>query len=200
MSYKILRPIAILILFFFSWTFLGIYNLAYAIDKQLSQSSLNQPKEQRPEERFEKSIRDVEDTINNLKKVKTHEELINEKDSLRAKRQEIEGHDTEIKRQFQDTEEKIKGLPDEIKQRHKDFVKRYEENLNILRRNLDDIEKAETKSEIDSVTEKIKTHLEKTRPPSKHIPLDPNKLPHRKAEPTKKKPRIKKEDFEKELG
>ena len=202
MSYKILRPIAILILFFFSWTFLGIYNLAYAIDKQLSQSSLNQPKEQRPEEGFEKSIKEVEDTINNLKKVKTHEELINEKDSLRAKRQEIETQDIEIRRQFQDTEKKLKdaGLSPEILDRHNKIVKHYEDNINELRRNLDDIEKAETKNEIDSVTEKIKTHLEKTRPPSKHIPLDPNKLPHRKAEPTKKKPRIKKEDFEKELG
>lgn len=193
MSYKILRPIAVIVLFFFSWTFLGIYNLAYAIDKQISQSALaaNQPKKQRPEEKLQKGIEDIIQTIERVKKVKTHEELQGEKDNLRAKRQEIEGHDTEIKKQFAETEEKIKNLPDEIKQRHKDFVKRYEENLNILRRNLDEIEKAETKNEIDSVTEKIKAHLEKVRPPSRHTPLDPNKLPHRKAEPTKKKPRLK---------
>ncbi|MEK6656407.1 MAG: hypothetical protein AABY58_03100 [Nitrospirota bacterium] len=59
MSYKILRPIAIIVLFFFSWTFLGIYNLAYAIDKQLSQSALNQPREQKPEEKLQKGVEDI---------------------------------------------------------------------------------------------------------------------------------------------
>jgi transglutaminase-like putative cysteine protease/cell wall-associated NlpC family hydrolase len=193
---RILRVISTIVLALFIWTFCGIFEIAYAIDKQLSQSSLNQPKEQRQEEKFEKSIKDIEEITERLKKVQTHEEREAEKEGLRTKRQEIEGHDVEIRSQFAETEEKIKNLPDAIKQRHKDFVKKYEENLNILRRNLDDIEKAETKSEIDAVTEKLKAHLEKTRPPSRHIPLDPNKLPHRKAEPTKKKPRLKKEDFE----
>jgi murein DD-endopeptidase MepM/ murein hydrolase activator NlpD len=201
MGYKILRPVAILVLFFFSWTFLGIYNLAYAISNSSElrvQSS--ESKAQRPEEKLQKGIEDITQTIERVKKVKTHEELINEKERLRTKRQEIEGNDEEIKKQFAETEQKIKGLPDEIKQRHKDFVKKYEENLNTLKRNLDDIEKAETAEEVKVEVEKAKTFLEKVRPPKKHIPLDPNKLPHRKAEPTKKKPRIKKEDFEKEAG
>jgi transglutaminase-like putative cysteine protease len=193
MEHRFLRLIAITVIFFFSWTFLGIYNLAYAIDKQISRSSLttNQPKEPKPEEKLQRDIEDITQTIERVKKVKTHEELQGEKDSLRAKRQEIEGHDAEIRKQFADTEEKIKNLPDEIKQRHKDFIKKYEENLNILKRNLDDIEKAETSEEVKVEVEKVKTFLEKVRPPTRHIPLDPNKLPHRKAEPTKKKPRTK---------
>lgn len=186
----LLRLIALTVLFFFSWTFLGIYNLAYAIDKQLSQSSLNQPKEQKPEEKLQKGIEDITQTIERVKKAKTHEELQGEKENLRQKRSEIEGHDAEIRKQFTETEEKIKGLPDEIKQRHKDFVKKYEENLNILRRNLDDIEKAETAEEVKVEVEKAKTFLEKTKPPSKHKPLDPNKLPHRTPEPVKKEPRL----------
>jgi hypothetical protein len=198
---RALRVISTIVLALFIWTFCGIFEIAYAVSNS-SELRVQSPesKTQRPEEKLQKGIDDITQTIEKVKKLQTHEELQNEKERLRTKRNEIETQDIEIKRQFQETEEKIKNLPDEIKQRHRDFIKRYEDNLSELKKNLDDIEKAETKSEIDTASEKIKTHLEKIKPPSRHMPLDPNKLPHRKAEPTKKKPRIKKEEFEKELG
>ncbi len=52
-----------------------------------------------------------------------------------------------------------------------------------LKNNIDNIEKAKTKAEVDSAIEMTKAHLEKAKPPKRHVPLDPNKLPHRAAEP-----------------
>ncbi|MEK6598710.1 MAG: hypothetical protein AABY52_00005 [Deltaproteobacteria bacterium] len=46
---------------------------------------------------------------------------------------------------FKATEDKIKDLPQEIKQRHRDFVKKYEENLNTLKTNLNAMDKAKTR-------------------------------------------------------
>ena len=65
--------------------------------------------------------------------------------------------------------------------------------------NLEAVEKAKTEVEEDREVEKIRKFLEKIKPPKKHIPLDPNKLPHRTAKP-KKKPRLKKEEFHKDSG
>ncbi|MBI3354247.1 MAG: hypothetical protein HY034_05100, partial [Nitrospirae bacterium] len=52
----LLRLIAVTVLFFFSWTFLGIYNLAYAIDKQIQQSAISaqQSREPKPEEKLQR--------------------------------------------------------------------------------------------------------------------------------------------------
>ena len=44
--------------------------------------------------------------------------------------------------------------------------------------------------EFKNAIEKTKAFLEKVKPPKKHIPLDPNKLPHRTAEPVWKEPRL----------
>jgi len=83
--------------------------------------------------------------------------------------------------------------------RHPDFQsysKNYEDNLNELKTNLDAIEKHSAKSiELSEAIEKTKQFLEKVKPPKKHVPLDPNKLPHRTAEPVFKEPRLKPEEF-----
>jgi YHS domain-containing protein len=54
-----------------------------------------------------------------------------EKEKLKTKKTEIESLDAEIRKQFKETEEKIKDLsrydrdmPDVIKQRHRDFVRK----------------------------------------------------------------------------
>ena len=47
--------------------------------------------------------------------------------------------------------------------------------------------------------EKAKKHLQRVKPPKKHIPLDPNKLPHRTPKVEKREPRLKKEDFERDF-
>jgi uncharacterized membrane-anchored protein YhcB (DUF1043 family) len=189
MSHKVFKPISIIVLFSFLWTFGGFCEIAYAF-KSSSQHTVDssQEKTKRPEEKFEKAIEDIEKILSGrLSDVSIQQEI---KGNLKTKKAEIENLDIEIRKQFRETEEKIKDLPEEIKQRHKDFVKHYEDNLNELKANLEAIDRATTKGEVDSAIEKAKAHLEKVKPPKKHIPLDPNKLPHRTAEPVWIEPRL----------
>jgi len=128
-------------------------------------------------------------------KMRDNEAIDEEEKEIEKQESEIEQQDAEIRKRFRETEEKIKDLPDEIKRRHRDFVEKYEENLKALRTNLKDIKKARTRPEKQEAHRKAKDFLEKVKPPTRHTPLDPNKLPHRTAEPTKRKPRLKKEEF-----
>jgi hypothetical protein len=191
MNLKVFKPIVVIVLFSFLWTFGGLFDIAYAFKNSPQPSAVShQSKPQKPEERFQRTIDDIEKTL-----ADTVTDTDTKKDKLRIKKLEVESFDTEIRKQFKETEDKIKDLPEEIKQRHRDFVRKYEENLNTLRTNLDDIEKAKTKDEKEQAHKRTKEFLEKTKPPKKHIPLDPNKLPHRTAEPTEKKPKTKPEEF-----
>jgi len=199
-----IRVISVIILFFFCWTFGGIFDIvafaaadskqAAGSSKQLTSqsSSQTQPNTPKPEERFQKTIDDIEKILTD-----TSTDTDTKKNKLKTKRSEIEGLDTAIKKQFSDTERflKEKGLPPEILERHYKFVRHYEDNLNELKTNLDAIDNAKTKSETDAAISRAKAHLEKVKPPKKHIPLDPNKLPHRTAEPIFIEPRTSPEQF-----
>ncbi len=180
-----LKVISIIVLAFFLWTFGGGFEIAYAAknSSQHTVDSSQQTKKQKPEEKFQKAIEEIVQTVQKVQAVQTDKERENEKQKLKTKKTEIENLDVEIRKQFRETEEKIKDLPEEIKQRHRDFVKHYENNLKELNANLDAIDKAKTKEETDTAINKAKAHLEKVKPPKKHIPLDPNKLPHRTVEP-----------------
>ncbi len=176
-----IKIISIVVLVFFTWTFGGGVEVAYAVkDSDNLQVASSKSKELRPEEKLQKAIGDITNTIEDVGKIGRLED--EKKGKLKTKKTEIEGLDVEIKKQFKETEEKIKDLPEVIKQRHRDFVKKYENNLNELKVNLNAIGKAATKAKADAAIEKTKTHLEKVKPPKKHIPLDPNKLPHRNPE------------------
>ncbi|MFZ3137777.1 MAG: hypothetical protein WA126_10355, partial [Thermodesulfovibrionales bacterium] len=198
----IIRIISIVVLIFFTWTFGGAFDIAYAI-KNSSQHTAGgsqgnptkitqQAKTQKPEEKFQKAIDDIEAVFNDPA-IDTN----TRKNKLKAKKSEIEGLDVDIKKQFAETEKKLKneGLPPEILERHYSFVKNYDKNLNELRNNLDQIGKGKDKSETDTAIEKTKKFLEKVKPPKKHKPLDPNKLPHRTMEPVFTDPRTSPEQF-----
>ncbi len=197
---KPVKTISIIVLAFFLWSFGGVFDIAYAItDSSKFQVASFKLKEQKPSEKFEEAlekIREAEERTH--KKIQKGEDTEKEETEVRIQKTEIEKHDIEIKKQFKETEEKIKSLPEEIKKRHTDFVKKYEDNLNELKTNLDDIEKAKTKEGKRLAHKKTKEFLEKTKPPKKHKPLDPNKLPHRTAEPIFKEPRTKPEEFKTE--
>jgi len=210
MDFRFTRPIRIIsltALFFFCWTFGGIFDIvAFAAtdskqsagsSKQLTSqsSSQTQPKIPKPEEKFQKTIDDIEKILND-----TSTDTDTKKNKLKTKRSEIEGLDTAIKKQFSDTERflKEKGLPPEILDRHYKFVKHYEDNLKELNNNLAAVDKSTTKTEADAAISRARAHLEKVKVPSKRVPLDPNKLPHRTAEPVWKDPRTKPEEFQKD--
>jgi len=205
-----LRTIATVVLSFFIWTFGGVFDIAYAIksDQQSAPSGrrtkgdqhpkpgTQTPGEKRPEEKFQKTIEDIDSIIDDQKSAYGDQQKTKKnKDKLKGKKTETEALDMEMQKQFKETEEKIKDLPKEIQQRHKDFVKSYDKNMNELQANLDAIDKAKTKEETDAAIEKTNAHIEKTKPPKKHQKLDPNKLPHRTEEPVWKEPRTKPEEF-----
>ena len=206
MDFRYNRPIRIVsltVLFFFCWTFGGIFDIvAFAAtdNKQATNSNQrsaissqsSQPKPQKPEEKFQKTIEDITQIVNDVST-----DTDTKKNKLKTKRSEIEGLDTAIKKQFSDTERflKEKGLPPEILERHRNFVKHYEDNLKELNDNLDAIDKSRTKSEADAAISRARAHLEKVKAPSRHVPLDPNKLPHRTAEPVWIEPRTSPEQF-----
>lgn len=193
MNHKLLKSLAIIVLFFFLWTFAGICNFAYAVDNLKDPPPLNQSSQTpKAEERFQKVTEDIGQILEDLS-IDTN----TKKAKVKTKKEEIESLDGEIRNQFAETEKKLKdaNLPEEILQRHYKFVKHYEDNLNELKGNLDAFEKAGTEVWAD----KIKAHLERVKPPKKHIPLDPNKLPHRTQKLERKEPRLKKEDFEKDF-
>ena len=133
----IAKIISATVLFFFLWSSGGIFNLAYAAAEGGKQPSVlsGQQKTKTAEEKFQESLDRLRDGVDK-----------EDASKLKTERAEIETLDVDIKKQFRATEDNIKNLPDVIKQRHKDFVKKYEENLNTLKTNLNEIEKAKTKT------------------------------------------------------
>ncbi|HDQ03212.1 MAG TPA: hypothetical protein ENN23_01355, partial [Deltaproteobacteria bacterium] len=198
MRHRILKALAFVVLFFFIWTsggLFGLCNIAYAAMRDNQKQSAHRKQEQRPEEKFQQAVEDIKTII--------HDKLAdNEKRGrLKAKINEIESFDSEIKSQFAATEKRLRqaGLPQEILQRHYNFVKHYEDNLKELRTNLDAADKTKTKEEFSARMQKVKTHLEKVAPPRRHKPLDPNKLPHRISDIKRKEPRTKPSEFLKDI-
>ena len=200
-----LRIISAILVFLHAWVFAGGYSTAYAIksDQQAANSTqqgqgditppnhhMPQGEGKKPEEKLGKDMEDIE---NILKDDKSDHET--KKQKIKTKKADIDADDIEIKKQFKDTEEKIKHLPGEIWKRHQDFVKKYDDNLTTLKTDLDDIENAKTDKEKELAQKKAKDFIEKVKPPRKHQKLDPNKLPHRTEEPVFKEPRTKPEEF-----
>lgn len=67
------------------------------------------PREKRFEEKFSKAIEDIDDILRDDKA--DHE---TRKHRIRSKKAEIYSHDIEIRKQFSDTEAKIKDLPEDV--------------------------------------------------------------------------------------
>jgi hypothetical protein len=194
-----LRIISSVVLCFFAWSFGGGFDIVAfaATTGQKTQGSIHQQsKTAKPEEKFQKAVENLYETLADPSK-----DTDAKKTKAKNKKAEIETLDVDIKKQFADTEKtlKDKGLPSEIIERHRKFVRHYEDNLAELMSNLNNIEKARTIAETDAEIEKAKAHLAKVKPPKKHKPLDPNNLPVRAPEePVFKEPRTKPEQFQKE--
>jgi transglutaminase-like putative cysteine protease len=196
MDYRFSRVFRIIcsgVLFFFLWTF-ELSGIAYAI-KNDQQPTAKSSSKSKPEKRSGKNIEDIDDILKSTADTET------KRNKVKAKNAEIEADDVEIRKTFSSTERtlKEKGLPLEILERHRKFVKKYDDNYRELQTNLSAIDKAKTKAEADSEIEKAKAHLAKVKPPKKHKPLDPNNLPFRAPEePVFKEPRTKPEQLQKE--
>lgn len=177
-----LRIISTIVLAFFFWTSGGGVQIAYAFKggSGLLVTTGDEKKNRKHEEKLQKTLEEIEGILTDART-----DTGTKKDKIKTKKGEIDSLDADIKKRFQETEKKLydEKLPLEIVERHYKFVRHYEDNLKELKNNIDNIEKAKTKAEVDSAIEMTKAHLEKAKPPKRHVPLDPNKLPHRAAEP-----------------
>jgi transglutaminase-like putative cysteine protease len=194
------RIVSAISLCFYIWTFGGGVTIAQAAKdaprRAQAKRAIKQG-EKTPEHRFAKVTEDIQSALSD-----SEVDLAAKKQRIRARKAEIEALDTEIRKQFAETEKRLKKakLPDKILKRHRDFVKHYEDNLNELKANLDSVEKAKDEKAALKAIEKARKHLKRVEAPKKHQPLDPNNLPFRTRKPTKKKPRLKKEEFERDFG
>jgi len=99
------KLLAIIVLVLFSWTFAGVFQVAYAIDN-LPQTSNNTHSSRTPksEERFQKAIEEIGEI---LEDPSTGREAKAAK--VKEKKAEIENLDTEIRKQFAETEKKLQN-------------------------------------------------------------------------------------------
>jgi hypothetical protein len=192
------RIIAAVVVCFFTWTSGGVFPLAHAAVDAVKKGKEEpaRKKGESPEERFQKATDDLREALAD-KKV----DLRKKKELLKLKKAEIEAVDPEIKKEFAETEKRLKAvnLPPEIMERHRRFVKHYDDNLAELKGSIDRVEKARDNKKAETEMEKVGMFLEKTKAPSRHHKLDPNNLPFRQPKAIKREPRMNKEEFEKEL-
>src|SRR6266545_2649272 len=192
------KTIAAVVLCFFTWTSGGVFSVAHAAQDAVKKEKAKeqQKRAEGPEERLAKTTEELQEALADSKA-----DIETKKQRLKAAKTEIEALDPEIRKQFAETEKKLKDakLPDEILQRHYKFVKHYDDNLAELKGNIDRIEKAKDKAEAEAGIEKAVKHLKKVKAEKKHKPLDPNNLPHRQRKAKKLEPRLNKEEFERDI-
>ncbi len=192
------RIIAAVVLSFFTWTSGGVFSVAHAATTAVKKAKTEAPakKSEGAEERFAKLTEEL--TTELLDSKTSHE---HKKQRLTSRKGELDTLDADIRKQFAETEKKLKNakLPSEILTRHQKFVKHYDDNLAELKGNIDRVEKAKGKDEVETEIEKTRQHLAKVKAPSHHNKLDPNNLPHRQPKALKREPRLKKEEFDKDL-
>jgi len=192
------RIIAVIVICFFTWTSGGVFSVAHAAVEAVKKSQPQVPAKgtESAEERFAKLTEELTAELGDPKK--NHEQ---KKQRLLSARGEIDSLDGEIRKQFADTEKKLKDakLPPEILERHARFVKHYDDNLAELKGNIARLESAKDAAGVEVELEKTRLHLTKVKAPSRHQKLDPNNLPHRQPKAIKREPRLKKEEFDRDF-
>jgi transglutaminase-like putative cysteine protease len=186
-------------MFFFTWTSGGVFSIAHAaVDaaKKRKDQEQQQKKSEGPEERFSKITEELEGTLADRKT-----DIGSKKSRLKAGRDEINKLDVEMHKQFVEIEKKLKDakFSPEIMERHRKFVRHYDDNLNELKGNMARVEKAKDNTEVETELRKVNEHLQRVKAPSRHQKLDPNNLPNRQSVVKKREPRMKKEEFEQDL-
>jgi len=175
-----------------------VFSIAHAAQDAVKKGNVKeqQKKAEGPEERFTKATEELQKALSAPKA-----DIETKKQRLKAAKTEIETLDPEIRKQFAETEKKLKDakLPNEILQRHYKFVKHHDDNLAELKRNIDHVEKAKNKAESETEIDKTEKFLKKVQAPKRQKPLDPNNLPHRQPKAQKREPRMNKEEFERDF-
>lgn len=204
-----LRVIAAITVFFFTWSLGGIYQVAYAATKmpghEKHRSRSVADKGPSPEERLEKAVSRIEGVLVDKKRSRQEKQA-----ELKKQRKEVDTLDEEIQDSFAETEAHLKkaGLSREILKRHEAFVKEYEDYQTVVRHDLDSLEdepgfftrvfrKYTTERNVESLRARFKERKERV---GRHVKtFDPDNLPFQNRKLKPKAPRMSKEAFEKDL-
>jgi hypothetical protein len=183
------KAVSFAVLSLFLWTFCGPAEIVYAARNSVQRSALSY-QQKKKQEKTEETLNRALDRIERI--ITDHSlDITSKKDRLKSQKRKIEGFDKEIRKRFADTEKKLidAGLPERILKRHEWFVERYEHDFNELRKRLDAIDNTVDECQINAEIEKAKILLATLKPHRLQKRFDPKRLPHRKAELVRMKPR-----------
>jgi RHS repeat-associated protein len=192
-----LRATALVVVFFFAWTLGGLAGLAQAAEVSAAQASAPSPsRKQAREDRLEALLAEIDTEL-----TAPSVDMKTLRQQLKAKQDEIAGLEAGIRKQLDDTRKKLRdaGLPAEILERHQRFVEYYDTHLEELKDNLRALERTKDNAAFKKAADKTKAHLERTRPPGRHRPLDPKNPPHHQPKAIKREPRLAPEEFQRDF-
>lgn len=114
---------------------------------------------------------------------------------------EIARLDREIRKQLAQTTQRLvdADLPAEIRERHRAFVKHYEENVAQLKENIGRVQKAAGGTETEAELERLSRHLQGAKAQPQLRKSGAERSLKGQPEAPKREPRLKKEDFERDL-
>jgi len=117
---------------------------------------------------------------------------------LRQHRSDLQGLADNIRGEMAKTRAELisKKLPAEIIQRHDAFAQNFENNMKALLADLDEAEQAK-QGQLQARVKAARDYLKKNIHRERHIPLDPNKLPHRRSDFKARKPITDPKEFKK---
>lgn len=208
-----LRPIAVVILVFFSWFCIEPWSFGVAAPPAKPAKAFS--KEKGPSEKLEESLHQIKSLTQTLDQdLAADQEIQPRIDQLAEQQKNIAVLDAAVLNEFAETEAflKAKHLQAEILDRHAKALAEYQQNIQTLRKNLDDtvrihgerkrakgrgdLKRADQKKgELRAKLKAAKSHLEEKVKERPHQKLDPNNLPHRTPKVKERKPRLKKEEF-----
>jgi hypothetical protein len=208
-----LRPIAAIILIFFSWFCIEPWNFAVAAPP--TPPAKIPSREKGASEELEETLHILKELTQALDKdLSADQEIQLRIDQLVEQKKNVVPLDAAVEKEFSDTETflKAKNLPAAILDRHAKALADYRENMRQLRTNLADLVRIQgerrqakgrgdlkaadqKKSELKAKLQAAKAHLEEKVKEPPHQKLDPNNLPHRMPKVKERAPRLKKEEF-----
>jgi hypothetical protein len=209
-----LRPIAVVILLFFSWFCIEPWNFAVAAQSPTKSAKVSS-KEKGPSEKFEETLHNIKNLTQTLDQdLAADREIQSKINQLTEQQKNISALDAAVQNEFAETEAflKAKNFPAEILDRHVKALAEYQQNIQSLRKNLDETVRLhgeqkrakgkgdfkaadQKKSELKAKLKTAKSYLEEKVKEPPHQKLDPNNLPHRMPKVKERAPRLKKEEF-----
>lgn len=180
--------------------FLGLTLQPLAIAARLPSKAAPAPKHERSnEEKLSKHLETVEDRLEKLeRKLDRREDASREKQELKTLRQDLEAMDEQAIKDFEAIEKQLKDkqLPQVILDRHEEAVRNYRREMQTLKDNLDNVEKAGDEDERRVKTQKAKEHLKEKQKKKAKEKFDPNDLPNKNLRPNpKNKPKLHKDEY-----